>query len=75
MRPSVIIDAELCIGATECTRIAPAAFRLDEERGVSVVLEGAAAVDEDTLREAVRDCPTEAISMIAANETASDERR
>ena len=62
------IDPDLCIGSTECNRIAGAAFRLDEDLGVSIVLEGAADVDRELLAAAVRSCPTQAIAMVPADE-------
>lgn len=57
------IDADLCIGSTECNRIAARAFQLDEDAGVSRVLPGASEVDEATLRQAEQACPTQAIRL------------
>jgi len=57
------IDADLCIGSTECNRIAPRAFQLEADAGVSRVLPGASEVDVDTLHQAERACPTQAIRM------------
>jgi ferredoxin len=59
----VSVDPDLCTGNAECVRIAPAAFRLDDARGVSVVLPGAASVDRDLLDEAAFNCPTRAITV------------
>ena len=58
----VSIDPELCIGSAECSRIAPEAFRLDESRGVSVPLPGAADADPRRIAEAVDACPMRAIT-------------
>jgi len=64
-RPSVrvTIDADLCIGSGECVRVAPAAFRIDETRGVSTPLPGADALDADVLAEVAFNCPTRAITV------------
>lgn len=62
----VLVDPDLCIGTGDCVRIAPAAFRLDGVRGVSVVLPGAAAVDREILDEAAFTCPTRAITVTEA---------
>lgn len=63
MSVRVSVDPDLCIGNGECVRIAPAAFRLDNARGVSVVLPGASSVDRDVLEEAAFNCPTRAITV------------
>ena len=64
MGVTAAIDPDLCIGSTECNRIAASAFRLDEEAGVSVVLDGAATTDEDVLLRAAEACPTQAIRLV-----------
>lgn len=63
----VAVDPELCIGSTECNRIAPDAFALDESAGVSVPLPGAADTAIERLVEAARNCPTNAISVVDAD--------
>lgn len=60
----VTVDPDLCIGSAECVRLLPDAFRIDEARGVSVPLPAAGAADVGLLAEAVRGCPTGAISVI-----------
>lgn len=59
----VTVDPDLCIGTAECVRLAPEAFRIDETRGVSTPLEGAATAEADVLAEAAFNCPTRAISV------------
>lgn len=59
----VHVDPDLCIGSAECVRILPEAFRLVEARGVSVPTGSAADADPQRLEEAVRSCPTGAISV------------
>lgn len=56
----VQVDASICIGYGNCVRTAPAAFAFDDEQGVATVA-APAAVDEDQLRRAERECPTGAI--------------
>ena len=59
----VTVDPELCVGTAECVRLAPQAFEMDEDRGVSVPRSGAATTDLDVLREAAFNCPTRAITV------------
>jgi ferredoxin len=60
---AVRADVELCCGSGQCVYLAPTVFGLDDD-GLVVVLdsdpEGAELVVAD---EAVRDCPTRAISL------------
>ena len=60
----VTIDPDLCIGSSECVRIAPDAFAIDEASGVSIPLPGAAAADPGRLDEAERSCPTGALRRL-----------
>ena len=64
--PRVTIDPGLCIGSGDCVRLAPHAFRIDESRGVSTPLPGAATADEELLAEAAFNCPTHAIELARA---------
>lgn len=59
----VKVDPELCVGTAECVRLAPQAFEIDEDRGVSVPQSGAATTDLDILTEAAFNCPTRAITV------------
>ena len=59
----VTVDPELCVGTAECVRLAPQAFEIDEDRGVSVPRSGAATTDLDILKEAAFNCPTRAITV------------
>ncbi|HYP39212.1 MAG TPA: ferredoxin [Chloroflexia bacterium] len=61
MKYIVSIDQARCIGAGNCVNIAPAAFQLDEEHIAYLV--DPASVDDDTLLEAARSCPTDAIYL------------
>ena len=61
----VTVDPELCIGTAECVRLAPQAFEIDEDRGISVPRSGAATTDPAILKEAAFNCPTRAITVEA----------
>jgi ferredoxin len=63
MSVQVSIDPDLCVGSGECVRIAPAAFELDDEEGVSHPTTIAAGTDLAILLEAARSCPTQAIAV------------
>jgi len=57
----VSIDQSRCIGASNCVHIAPAAFQLDEENVAYLV--DPSSVDDETLLDAARSCPTDAIYL------------
>jgi ferredoxin len=64
------VDPELCIGSGDCTRVAPRAFRLDEDEGVSISLpDGVASTALEMLLQAARGCPTQAITVVRDGET------
>ena len=69
MPPKVSVDPELCIGSGDCGRIAPGAFHLDDDLGVSVPLAGAATTDLALLLRAAMNCPTQAIRVVAEDGT------
>ncbi|MEO8287976.1 MAG: ferredoxin [Chloroflexota bacterium] len=57
----VSIDQSRCIGAGNCVHIAPRAFQLDEENIAYLV--DPASVDDETLLDAAKSCPTDAIYL------------
>jgi ferredoxin len=63
--PEVTVDHELCVGSADCERLAPEAFRVDPELGMSVPLPGATTADPERLVNAARQCPTNAIRVVA----------
>ena len=65
MGDRVTVDPDLCMGSGECVRIAPIAFEIDDATNVSLPLPGAAAADLETLLDAARNCPTNAIEVRA----------
>lgn len=68
MGVEVSVDPELCIGSGDCVRLVPTAFRIDENRGVSVPLDDAASADVALLVRAARGCPTQAICVVRDGE-------
>lgn len=67
MTTRVTIDPDLCIGSGDCTRLAPAAFELVESLGVSVPTSAAGDADPALLVSAAMGCPTQAITVVAAD--------
>ena len=57
----ISIDQSRCIGAGNCVHIAPKTFQLDEENIAYLV--DPAAHDDETLLDAARSCPTDAIYL------------
>ncbi len=55
----VKVDRELCIGVSNCVALAPTVFRLDDQNKLVVV--DPDSVDEETLMEAAKSCPENAI--------------
>jgi ferredoxin len=55
----VRVDRDLCIGVGNCAAFAPTVFELDQENK-AVVLDPA-SVDDNTLLEAAKSCPENAI--------------
>ena len=56
------IDKELCSGYAECVGLAPEVFELSD-RNVSVVLDPE-GTDDETILDAARACPVDAITLI-----------
>lgn len=57
----VKVDRESCIGVSNCVAIAPTVFKLDDQNK-AVVLDPS-SVDEESLMEAARSCPENAIIL------------
>ena len=56
------IDRSLCTGYAECVGIAPEVFKLGDDN-VSVVMDAEGA-DNETVLDAARACPVDAITVI-----------
>jgi ferredoxin len=57
----VKVDTELCSGVSNCVAIAPTVFKLDDQNKAVVLDPG--SVDEETLMEAAKSCPQNAIIL------------
>ncbi len=57
----VRVDRDLCTGMAYCVEVAPTVFELDDEMEARVL--DPASVDDDTLLEAAKSCPLEAIIL------------
>lgn len=55
------VDTDLCLGARQCSFVAPAVF--DHEEDGTAVVTDVSAVDESVLLEAARICPNFAITL------------
>ena len=58
----IIIDRDLCIGASPCIAVSAETFTLDDEN-IAIVIDADAA-DDDTLIQAAQSCPTLAIKLL-----------
>ncbi len=59
----VLIDQDTCIGCGACGITAPEAFGYDNEKGKAIVKENAENTDSEKIKEAVKGCPVQAISI------------
>jgi ferredoxin len=59
----ILIDRDLCQGHGVCVTEAPDVFRLDEEGSLAVLLEEPPEEHRDAVANALRYCPTGAISL------------
>lgn len=58
----VIIDKEKCIGCTLCVQACPEAFKMEGDKAV-VHMNPVPQEAEDACRDAVQQCPVEAITI------------
>jgi ferredoxin len=60
----IVADTDVCVGAGQCAFTEPALFDQSEEDGTVIVLNAEPAVEfADKVREAVRICPSQALSI------------
>lgn len=62
----VRIDRTLCVGFGDCVTAAPDLFELDDE-DIAVFRTSAATTDRETLLNACRACPVDALTATDAN--------
>lgn len=61
------IDIDRCMGAGQCVFAAPQHFDQDEDTGLVIVLRGNVLdEDRDSVVEAIRECPVQAIKLVDA---------
>jgi ferredoxin len=71
MAVRVIIDRRRCIGAGTCVTLAPTAFQWRKGDFLKPEVLDLSTVDEDTLREIVIACPTQALVLEEVSESIS----
>jgi len=57
----IAVDRDLCISAVSCIAVAAETWELDDEN--KIVVTDADSVDDDTLMESAKACPTKAIFL------------
>ncbi|MFA6908293.1 MAG: ferredoxin [Patescibacteria group bacterium] len=55
------VNRDLCIGAASCIAVAPDLFELDEEN--KAIIKNAKGTDDQTIIDAAKSCPTQAIIL------------
>lgn len=60
----VKFDENLCVGSGQCELAVPTVFAVGDEGVVEVDEAAVGDAPEDKLRQAVRDCPTQALSLV-----------
>jgi ferredoxin len=61
VKVKVKVDRESCIGVSNCVAIAPTVFKLDDQNKALVL--DPSSVDEESLMEAAKSCPENAIIL------------
>ena len=56
-------DRDVCVGSGTCELLAPDVFEVGEDGVVRVVQPRPGKADEDAVRDAVAQCPTEALEL------------
>jgi ferredoxin len=59
----VAVDSEICAGHGNCTAICPDVFDLTDDGYAVVITADVPAEHEDTVRDAVAQCPERAVSF------------
>jgi ferredoxin len=65
MALEIKVDEDECIGCGECAETAPNTFEVNDDNVAEVKV--AAGDDEDTIVEAAKNCPVEAITVMSAD--------
>ena len=64
MTKKIEVDWELCESNGVCMGIIPEVFRLEDDDTLTVLQEDVTPENEEQVREAVRQCPLQAISIV-----------
>jgi ferredoxin len=64
MTKKIEVDWELCESNGVCMGIIPEVFRLEDDDTLTVLQEDVTAENEEQVRDAVRQCPRQAISIV-----------
>jgi ferredoxin len=64
MTKKIEVDWELCESNGVCMGIIPEVFRLEDDDTLTVLQEDVTPENEEQVREAVRQCPRQAISIV-----------
>jgi ferredoxin len=59
----VVVDYDLCEANAVCMRVLPEVFQVDDKDQLNVLIEHPPEAMRDKLKEAVRLCPRQAISI------------
>jgi len=60
----VVVDYDLCEANAVCMRILPEVFQVDDQDSLNVLVENPPEALRGKLKEAVRLCPRQAISIV-----------
>jgi len=62
----VKIDRLICVGFETCVEVAPDLFQMDEE-GIAIFTSNTNEVDKETVLEACKECPVDALVVLDAS--------
>lgn len=62
----VKIDRLICVGFETCVEVAPDLFQMDEE-GIAIFTSATNEVDKETVLEACKECPVDALVVLDAS--------
>tara|TARA_Y100000294_G_C8246764_1_gene213116 strand:+ start:53 stop:295 length:243 start_codon:yes stop_codon:yes gene_type:complete len=62
----VKIDRLICVGFESCVEVAPDLFQMDEE-GIAIFTSDTNEVDEETVLDACKECPVDALVVLDAS--------
>ena len=63
---TVKIDRLICVGFETCVEVAPDLFEMDEE-GIAIFTSDTNEVDKETVLEACKECPVDALVVLDAS--------